>query len=209
MTNTDKTSPLQDLESATTRRADARRNFELLLDAAERCLSRDPDASMTDIAEEAGLRRVTVYGHFASRADLVEKVSRRVLANANEMLSQVDLSGDAVSALERLVTASWETTVRSGSVITAAEKALPPRVLREMHTGELEDRVRGLLSTAQRKRNFRTDLSTDWLVAVFHATLHAAALEIEAGRLEQRDAADVITTTLLGAYLPHRRANSG
>jgi hypothetical protein len=42
------------------RRADARRNVEAILDAAERCLARDPDASMAEIAAEAGLG-----GHFA------------------------------------------------------------------------------------------------------------------------------------------------
>ncbi|HET7846396.1 MAG TPA: helix-turn-helix domain-containing protein [Acidimicrobiia bacterium] len=188
----------------TNRRADARRNFELILDSAERCLARDPDASVADIAEEAGLGRVTIYGHFASRTDLVEKVSRRVLANANEMLAQIDLAGDVVLAFKRLVAASWEATVRAGSVITAAEKALPSSVLRDMHTGELEDRVRRLLSRGQSNRDFRADLSTDWLVAVFHATLHAAALEIEAGRLDRNEATGVITETLLGVYLPPR-----
>ena len=48
-------------------RADARRNIQLILDAAEACLTRDADASMSDIATEAGLGRVTIYGHFASR----------------------------------------------------------------------------------------------------------------------------------------------
>ena len=48
-------------------RADARRNIELILDAAEACLTRNPDASMSDIAAEAGLGRVTIYGHFTSR----------------------------------------------------------------------------------------------------------------------------------------------
>jgi len=47
--------------------ADARYNIELVLDAAEACLTRDTDASMSDIAAEAGLGRVTIYGHFASR----------------------------------------------------------------------------------------------------------------------------------------------
>jgi AcrR family transcriptional regulator len=46
---------------------DARYNIELALDAAEACLTRDTDARMSDIAAEAGLGRLTIYGHFASR----------------------------------------------------------------------------------------------------------------------------------------------
>jgi TetR/AcrR family transcriptional regulator, mexCD-oprJ operon repressor len=182
------------------RRADARRNVEAILDAAERCLATDPDASMSDIADEAGLGRITVYGHFKSRAELIEIVARRVLDASNAVLASVNLSGEARAALARLVEASWEVTVRSGSLIVAAEKALPPRVIREAHAGKLEDRVKNFLAAGQRAGAFRSDLTTGWLVAVFHATLHAAANEIAAGRLQADKAAGVITATLLGAY---------
>jgi TetR/AcrR family transcriptional regulator, mexCD-oprJ operon repressor len=184
------------------RRADARRNIETILEAAERCLARDPDASMSDIATQAGLGRITIYGHFKTRAELVEVVARRVLSDANAILAGVDLRGDPEQALARLVTASWEVTARSGSLLVAAERALPPHVVRDVHAGDLEDRVRRFLAGAQRKRAFRSDLSTHWLVALFHATLHAAATEVHAGRLENDEVAEVVTTTLLGAYRP-------
>jgi len=186
----------------TTQRADARRNIEAILAAAERCLARDPDASMSDIAAEANLGRVTIYGHFKTRAELIENVVGRVLDDANKVLGGVDLTGDAKHALARLVEASWEVTIRSGYLVVAAEKALPPQVVRDAHAGELEDRVRNFLAGAQRAGTFRTDLSVEWLVAVFHATLHAAATEIAAGRLDRDDASLVITGTLLGAYRP-------
>ena len=182
------------------RRADARRNIETILDAAERRLAADPDASMSDIAAEAGLGRVTIYGHFKTRAELIEVVARRVLEDANEVLADVDLTGDPADALARLVTASWKVTIRSGSLLVAAEKALPPSVVRDAHAGGLEDRVQRFVAGARRAGAFRSDLPTEWLVAMFHATLHAAANEVDAGRLDADDAADVITATLLGAY---------
>lgn len=165
---------------------------------------------MTDIANEAGLGRVTIYGHFTTRADLIEVVARRVLDQANRVLTDIDLSGDASGALARLVEASWRVTIRSGSLVVAAEKALPTHVVREAHAGELEDRVSDFLAGAQRTGSFRSDLSTDWLVATFHATLHAAANEIDAGRLDADAAAGVITATLLGAYqAPQGRVRVG
>lgn len=183
-------------------RADARRNVEAILDAAERCLARNADASMADIADEAGLGRVTIYGHFETRAELIEVVVRRVLEQANTILGGVDLSGPADEALCRLVEASWQVTARSGSLLVAAEKALSPQAVRAAHAGELEARVRQFLSRAQQSGAFRNDLSIDWLVATFHATLHAAANEIDAGRLRGDAAARVISSTLLGAYRP-------
>ena len=184
------------------RRADARRNVEIIIEAAERCLARDPDASMGDIASEAGLGRVTIYGHFKTRAELVEVVARRVLAAVNPILDSVDLRGDPEQALARLVTTSWEVTARSGSLVVAVERALPPEAVRDAHAGKLEDRVRRFLARAQRSRAFRTDLSTDWLVALFHATLHTAATEVHAGRLASNEVAAIITATLLAAYRP-------
>jgi TetR/AcrR family transcriptional regulator, mexCD-oprJ operon repressor len=180
-------------------RADARRNIELILAAAETCLARDPDASMSDIAAEAGLGRVTIYGHFASRQVLVEAVVRRVLAAADAALDEVDLSGDAAVALARLVDATWRVTLRSGSLLVAAEKALPATVVRQAHAGGLEERVRSFFTAAQASGAFRSDLSADWLMATFHAILHAAANEIDAGRLDPDQASSTITSTMLAA----------
>ena len=178
-------------------RADARRNVARILEAAEACLARDPDASMSDIAAEAGLGRVTIYGHFASRQVLVEAVVRRVLDAADTALKEVDLSGDPVAAFERLVKASWQVTLRSGSVIVAADKALPAATVRQAHAGGLEERVRNLITEGQSSGAFRSDLPADWLIATFHAVLHAAADEIDAGRLDATEAAGLISNTML------------
>jgi TetR/AcrR family transcriptional regulator, mexCD-oprJ operon repressor len=185
-------------------RADARRNIAMILDAAESCLARDPDASMSEIAAAAGLGRVTIYGHFSSRQVLVEVVVHRVLEAANAALNEVDLSGDPGEAFQRLVDATWQVTLRSGNLIIAADKSLPATTVRQAHAGGLEARVRNMFSAGQRSGAFRSDLSADWLMATFHAVLHAAANEIDAGRLERAEASRVITSTMLAAlgYVP-------
>jgi len=192
-------------ERPTQLRADARRNVEAILAAAEACLARDPDASMSDIAAEAGLGRVTIYGHFSSRQVLVEAVVHRALHAANSALNAVDLSGDPGQAFERLVDATWEVTMRSGGLIIAAEKTLPVTTVRNAHAGGLEERVRNLFDAGKRSGAFRSELPTDWLVATFHAVLHAAATEIDAGRLDPTAASQVITSTML-ATLGYTRA---
>jgi TetR/AcrR family transcriptional repressor of mexCD-oprJ operon len=191
-------------DAPTQLRADARRNIALILDAAESCLARDPDASMSDIAAAAGLGRVTIYGHFSSRAVLIEAVMHRVLEAANAALNEVDLSGDPGEAFERLVEATWQVTLRSGNLIIAADKALPATTVRQAHAGGLEERIHNLLGAGQRSGAFRSDLSADWLMATFHAVLHAAANEIDAHRLERADASRIITSTMLATlgYVP-------
>ena len=53
---------------------------------------------------------------------MIEALVRRVLGIGNAALDEVDLSGDAAAALERLVDATWRLILRSGSLLVAAEK---------------------------------------------------------------------------------------
>ena len=75
------------------RRRDAEENRAALLQAAGTVLNRDPDASLDAIAAAAGLSRRALYGHFATRDDLLRsllayRVSR--LLTATEQVEHPD-----------------------------------------------------------------------------------------------------------------------
>lgn len=178
-------------------RADARRNIEAILDAGERCLARDPDASVGEIAAEAGLGRVTVYGHFQSRAVLVEAITRRAVAAANEAVAEVDLTGDRAAALGRLVDTLWGVTSRASFLVVAAERTLPTAVLLEAHSGPLQQRVEGFLRDGQEAGDFHPDLPLDWLIATFHSLLHTTVTEAHAGRLDAADGPRLVGAAFL------------
>jgi AcrR family transcriptional regulator len=59
------------------RRADALRNRERILDAAERLLEQSASAPLTEIAAAAGVARSTLHRRFASRDDLIAAVRER------------------------------------------------------------------------------------------------------------------------------------
>jgi TetR/AcrR family transcriptional regulator, mexCD-oprJ operon repressor len=181
------------------RRADARRNIAAILDSAEACLAADPDASIAEIATAAGVGRVTLYGHFSSRAALVDSAFARVLAGAHQTLGAVDLTGDARHALARLIESSWVVINRSRALLLAAQRALPPDRIRELHEGHMR-RVDELLERGRAEGAFRTDLPETWMVATFYSLMHAAADEIAAGRLADEDAGHLLVATLLAAF---------
>ncbi|MEU5844117.1 TetR/AcrR family transcriptional regulator [Rhodococcus sp. NPDC047139] len=183
------------------RRADAERNIEAVLDAARISLSRDPDASIGEIAKAAGIGRVTLYGHFPTRADLVSEVMRRALAQAEQALEQIDLAGDPREALRRLVAGSWSLTADAGALLTAAEQALPAEDVHAAHDG-LFAHVTTLITRGCSEGVFRTDLPPSWLVSVLHSIVHCAASEVAAGRVRKEDAANYIATTALSAFTP-------
>jgi serine phosphatase RsbU (regulator of sigma subunit) len=59
------------------RRADARRNRERILDAAERMLEHSPSATLADIATAAGVARSTLHRRFPRRGDLLAALRDR------------------------------------------------------------------------------------------------------------------------------------
>ncbi|MEU7803965.1 TetR/AcrR family transcriptional regulator [Micromonospora arborensis] len=177
------------------RRADAERSIARIVSAARDCLSRDPDATVDDIAKAAGVGRMTVYGHFRTRPELVEAALVDALQAGEQMLVGVGLDGDARQAMSRLLASSWSLVAESAALLTAAQAVLPTGRLRELHTGAA-DRVEQLIRRGQQQGVFRTDLPIMWLVNAVHYLLNGAAEETRLGRLDPADTADVITATV-------------
>jgi AcrR family transcriptional regulator len=180
------------------RRADARRNIAAILDAATECLARDPDSSINDIAQAAGVGRVTLYGHFESRAALVAQVVQRAIAESEATLSEVDVSGDPREALGRLLEASWEVTERFGGLVVAAEGALPPDDLRAAHA-EPARRVRSLIRRGRSAGSFRRDMPVEWQVTLMQSIVHGASLAVHRGEITRAQAPRLVRETALAA----------
>jgi len=180
------------------RRADARRNVAAILAAATECLARDPETSMAEIAAAAGVGRMTLYGHFKTRAELLDAVLSRAVAQAHGALDAVDVSGDPRDALARLAAASWLVVDRLRNVLAAAQRELPAERIHQAHEQVL-DRVQALIERGRDAGAFRTDLPVPWLVSLAMNVMHAAATEVTAGRLTSGQAPSVVAATLLAA----------
>lgn len=181
------------------KRADARRNVAAILDAGVECLRRDPSASLTTIAARAGVGRITLYGHFHSRAELVAAVLDEVVARADAALGRIDLSGDPPDALARLVVSSWRIVDQSRGVLRAAMDELPNERVLTAHE-RVVARIGALLERGRDSGAFRQDLPVEWLVTVAVSLMHAAADEVQAGRLDADHAGDYLVATLGAAF---------
>jgi AcrR family transcriptional regulator len=177
------------------RRADAERNIARIVSAARHSLSANPETTIDEIAKAAGVGRMTLYGHFPSRADLVEAAMVDALRAGEETLSAIDLSGDARHALTRLLESSWTLVAESIALLTAARETLPVGRIQELHAGPAQ-RMEELLRRGQAQGVFRADLPISWLVGVVHHVLHGAAEEIRARRVDTEDAARMVVATV-------------
>lgn len=179
-----------------TPRADSQRNRAAILDAALSCLAANPRASMAEIAQSAGVGRVTLYGHFSSRTELIEAAAAQTMHRAEARLAPLDLTGDPREALELLVISSWRIVDDSRGIIAAAEVELGTDRVREHHDESMH-RVQRLIERGQTAGVFRTDQPVEWLTACYFAIVHGAAAEIRAGRLNETQAAAFLPATIL------------
>jgi TetR/AcrR family transcriptional repressor of mexCD-oprJ operon len=190
--------------TGTTRRADARRNAEKIVDAAVACLGRSPDASTSEIARAAGVGRVTLYGHFPTREALVESALTRLLDEGDQVLERLDLTGDPREVLRTLIQSGWLLMAEADAVLEAAQAALPPGRIQELHA-KLAQRLESLIARGQAEGVFRADLPASWMASVLHHIMKGAAVDVREGRLKKSDAPRFISETVLAAYRQPRK----
>ena len=183
------------------RRADARKNIAAILDAATTTLARDPDASINDIARAAGVGRVTLYGHFESRAVLVAAVVERAMAATERDLSAVDVTGEPTEALRRLLGVTWDLTYRYGALIVAAQRSLPAQEFHDAHEKPIR-RMQTLLRRGRRSGAFRADMPLDWQITTIQSVLHGATDATYRGELTAEKAGRLVTETVVAALSP-------
>ena len=118
-------------------RADARRNRELIIAAAEDLFLRDgANASLEEIARRAGVGSATLHRHFPTRKNLLETVFLdhvREVCDAAESLAADHDPAEALIAWLRLLDA--QATVNNGlaAAIAAGEDGRTPGSLQSCH----------------------------------------------------------------------------
>lgn len=186
---------------AAARRADAERNVTAILDAALVCFNRTPDATMTEIAKEAGVGRVTVYGHFASREDLIDALMTRSLAEVETTFAGLGLDAvPAPEAVKRLMHVPW-LLGRYRGLYAAGTRNLGAQEVRRLHDGVF-GRIESVFVRGREEGAFRVDQPLEWLVAVAYALAHAALAEVDEDRLGGDEATELLTQTLLDLLRP-------
>jgi TetR/AcrR family transcriptional regulator, mexCD-oprJ operon repressor len=187
-------------EPADHRRATAERNMQAILDAAEDLLHDGEATSIAAVAARAGVSRVTVYAHFASRQAILEAVIERTVARAVVAFDEAAAGAtSSAEALERAVRASWDALDRNAAIAAAAAAQLSPEAIRRTHESG-HAHTRKLFAEGVERGEFRSDVPVDWLVSVYYALLHAAGDDVRAGRLDRDEALHSLVTTMRAAF---------
>src|SRR6187401_2826543 len=114
-------------------RADAARNLELILDAAEAAFAeKGHDASVADIAARAGVGQATIFRRFETKDDLIAAVFERKIEELVGVAEAASRKRRAWDGLIQFMTAATELHARDrGFFQSMAEQLMENPHLRE------------------------------------------------------------------------------
>ncbi|WP_369240127.1 TetR/AcrR family transcriptional regulator [Streptomyces sp. R21] len=175
-----------------------------ILEAARRELGRNPDTSLGDIAEAAGVARRTVYTHFAGRAALVAGLADEAaeavrLAIAVTTASASTTTLGPATALARFVLTLWPVGDCYRTLIGLADQDLGPGQVREV-LAPARETVAGILAEGQRHGVFHAVVPPGPLSGAIEAHLLALLDTVNSG-IWADDGTGAATAALIAAGL--------
>jgi AcrR family transcriptional regulator len=158
-------------------RTDAQRNRERILEVAKQAFTRSgANASLDDIAKEAGVGAGTLYRHFSTRDALIEAVYRtevEKLAAAEKKFSESLPPIEALRAWMLL----FVDYIGTKQIIGPALNSLVggPSKLYERSRGQIKGAIDSLVKRAIKSREIRKDLEPFDLLRALIGVAHVAS----------------------------------
>ncbi|NUO98692.1 MAG: TetR/AcrR family transcriptional regulator [Nonomuraea sp.] len=167
------------MASGPPRRADAQRNYERLLVAAEAVLDKQgAGASLDDVAKAAGVGNATLYRHFPTRERLIEAVYDqriRMLCDATRQWAAAAEPGEAlIGWLRQVVVHITESRVLGEAFMAAYQGPAdvePPQIA--LWHRAVQEAAAPLLAAAQDAGAIRPDLGVVEMMALTTAVARA------------------------------------
>jgi AcrR family transcriptional regulator len=154
-------------------RADAERNRRLIVDTALGLFRVNRAVTIDDVVEASGLSRTTVFRHFRRRDELLLAVCLEVSTTVEERLDAAPLESlDPLTALKFLTHTAVELADQFGVVLSVQlDLEVFPEVWVRFES--LHERCRLVCERAQQSGLLRSDVSSQWLAAVYYGLVQA------------------------------------
>ena len=188
-------------------RAEANRRH--ILAVATRELSRNPDASMDDVARAAGVVRRTVYGHFPSREALIEGITDEAAREVDEALARAaDGAASPVEALVRSAITTWEIGDRYRLLIALARRDLGGAEIRD-HLRPARRRLAAILEEGAEQGTLAGHLPSLVLAHALESLLLGLLQAVTEGLWDSPEPArDAARACLIAAGMPAAEADA-
>ncbi len=159
-----------------TLRADAARNLELILEAAEAAFAeKGNEACVADIAERAGVGQATVFRRFETKDDLIAAVFERKIAEVAEAAEAAARKRKAWDGLVAFMTLMTELQARDRGFFQGYAEQLKTVPAIAKHKQRVMDQIEALVARAKAEGSLRADISTEDIHALCCAAAQAGA----------------------------------
>ncbi|QWT24780.1 TetR/AcrR family transcriptional regulator [Subtercola sp. PAMC28395] len=177
-------------------RRDAAENRAALLDSARALLNRDPDASLEAIAAGAGLSRRAVYGHFATRDDLIAELQQRGSQRVIAALSEVSHTDSRVAIA--LIGARLWSEVESVRVMAQLAVRGPQRKAFAATLEPVRQRLLEIVERGIASAELRADIAPDTLSRLIEGAALSVLDEAVRSDLSKSEGHRLVMLTGLG-----------
>lgn len=162
-----------------------------LLNAGFAVLSRNPGASLVEVAEAAGVGRATLHRYYSSRADLLSALARYAMRELEEAASAATEDAQSYCDALRLV---------MGAIIPLAHRHmfLTQENLQDPDLAEALARqaqgLRDLIDAAKKEGALSDELPTEWVAQAYDHLIYAAWMMIQREEATPRQAVGLAWT---------------
>ncbi|MET7453502.1 TetR family transcriptional regulator [Streptomyces sp. NPDC005574] len=188
-------------------RRNSRSNRARILATARRELGRDPDVTLEELAQAAGVVRRTLFGHFPGRAALLEALAEEAAETIRGTVAAgARATEPAERALAHFIFSLWPVGDRYRMLLALARRDLGAERVAEV-LAPAREQATGILERGQRDGVFHRHLPPAVLSAGIEAMTVALLEEVNTGALED-DGTRVAIATLIAAGVPDERARA-
>ncbi|MDI9930719.1 TetR/AcrR family transcriptional regulator [Rhodococcus sp. IEGM 1354] len=144
-------------------------NRDKITDAAIAAFAVNPEATVAEIAEAAGIVRRTVYGHFPTRHDLIIGIVERAAQELIDALpSPEDIPDEPDVALALLELCNWPVGDRYRALLGVGRRELGDQRILDMISGARQLTL-DVVERGQARALFNRRVTADTIVAVSEA----------------------------------------
>ncbi len=167
----------------------------LLLEAAIRVWSDNPAATLDQIAESAGVKRVTLHRLVGTREDLLKEVAIRSIREMDEACERaVEGEQTAIGSLKAVVAALVPVADRCRFLWTHSEVWDESSV--EKETARQDKELSNLIDRAKAEGAIAADYPNAWIIASINSIIFTALSTARAGDIAVNDAGSLAVRTL-------------
>lgn len=170
---------------------------EKLLDAGLRVINANPRASLADVAEAAGVKRITLHRNIGIREELLQELTYRSLAQVEQACTAA-IKGrkKPISQLKAVVAALVPLADASFFLLSKPDVWLDRDVKQQL--AQFEASLTQLIEQARAEGDILEDLPASWVLLSLSSVLRTAATSLNQQTLSLEEVQELTLQTLFG-----------